>query len=225
MRHRREADLTVLLCITKRFSNGRRRDKGRVRITKKGVLSVSLVGKNIDAFCSRCQLTLAHIVLYEVGGVVRAVKCKTCGAEHRYHGPAPEKRRSVPAVRRSGAAPAVRPRTVRPADARQWEARNASTDTGCRRLGLQTDGTLREGRRDHPSELRPRLRRIDHGGRDGGPLPGGPETDGDEPSGNRSGLMFHIPFDSPLPYPKGHETSILSPRGKGRADFFRERGV
>jgi hypothetical protein len=87
---------------------------------------VSLVGKNIDAFCSRCQLTLAHIVLYEVGGVVRAVKCKTCGAEHRYHGPAPAKRHSIPALRRSGTASAARPRTVRPADARQWEARNAS---------------------------------------------------------------------------------------------------
>ena len=85
-----------------------------------------LVGKNIDAFCMRCQLTLAHIVLYEVGGVVRAVKCKTCGAEHRYHGPAPEKRRFVPAVRQSGTAPAARPRTVRPADARLWEARNAA---------------------------------------------------------------------------------------------------
>ncbi len=85
-----------------------------------------LVGKNIDAFCSRCRLTLAHIVLYEVGGVVRAVKCKTCGTEHRYHGPAPEKRHSVPAVRQSGAALAVRLRTVRPADARQWEAQNTA---------------------------------------------------------------------------------------------------
>jgi hypothetical protein len=93
---------------------------------KEGGSNVSLVGKNIDAFCSRCQLTLAHIILYEVGGLVRGVKCKTCGAEHRYHGPAPEKRRSAPAVRRSGAAPATRPRTVRPADARLWESRNAS---------------------------------------------------------------------------------------------------
>lgn len=87
---------------------------------------MSLVGKNIDAFCSRCQLTLAHIVLYEVAGQVRAVKCKTCGAEHRYHGPAPEKRRSVPAVRRVGAGPAPRTRAVRPSDARQWEARNSA---------------------------------------------------------------------------------------------------
>jgi hypothetical protein len=87
---------------------------------------VSLVGTNVDAFCSRCRLILAHIVLYEVGGVVRGVKCKTCGVEHRYHGPVPEKRRFVPAVRRSGAGSAVQPRTVRPADLRQWEARNAA---------------------------------------------------------------------------------------------------
>jgi len=93
---------------------------------KEGGSSVSLVGKNIDAFCSRCQLSLAHIILYEVGGMVRGVQCKTCGTEHRYHGPAPEKRCSIPAVRRNGAGSAPRPRTVRPADVRQWEARNAA---------------------------------------------------------------------------------------------------
>ena len=94
---------------------------------KEGGSSVSLVGKNIDAFCLRCQLTMAHIVLYEVGGQVRGVKCKTCGAEHRYHGPTPEKRRFAPAVRRNGGgAAAPRPKVVRPADARQWEARNAA---------------------------------------------------------------------------------------------------
>ena len=87
---------------------------------------MSLVGKNVDAFCSRCRLILAHIVLYEVGGLVRRVMCKTCGAEHRYHGPEPEKRRFVPAVRRSGTDSAIQPRTVRPADLRQWEARNAA---------------------------------------------------------------------------------------------------
>ena len=88
---------------------------------------MSLVGKNIDAFCSRCGFTLAHIVLYEVGGVVRAVKCKTCGAERRYHGPTPEKRRLAPAVRLNGSgATAPRQKAVRPADARQWEAQNAA---------------------------------------------------------------------------------------------------
>ncbi len=88
---------------------------------------MSLVGKNIDALCSRCGFTLAHIVLYEVGGVIRAVKCKTCGAEHRYHGPTPEKRRVAAAVRLNGSgAAAPRPKAVRPADLKQWEARTAS---------------------------------------------------------------------------------------------------
>jgi hypothetical protein len=87
-----------------------------------------LVGKNIDAFCSRCQLTLAHIVLYEVAGAVQRVKCKTCGAEHRYRGPTPARKRDVPAERRPGArpTPSATPRPVRPADARQWEARSTA---------------------------------------------------------------------------------------------------
>ena len=87
---------------------------------------MSLVGKNIDAFCSHCKLQLAHIVLYEVGGAVHGVKCKTCGSEHRYHGPRPEKRREVPSGRRPGNDSAKMQRTVRPVDSRQWEARNAS---------------------------------------------------------------------------------------------------
>jgi hypothetical protein len=93
----------------------------------KGVFHLSLVGKNIDAFCSRCQLTLAHIVLYEVGGAVHGVKCKTCGSEHRYHGPKPEKRREVPAERRPGRESTKMQRPVRPVDTRLWDQRNAST--------------------------------------------------------------------------------------------------
>jgi hypothetical protein len=89
---------------------------------------VSMVGKNIDAFCSRCGLTLAHICLYEVGGAVRGVKCKTCGVEHLYRGPKPQKKRDVAEERRSrigGAAWPARP-AVRPIDARQWELKNAA---------------------------------------------------------------------------------------------------
>jgi hypothetical protein len=92
---------------------------------------VSLVGKNIDAFCLRCQLTLAHIVLYEVAGAVHGVKCKTCGAEHRYRGPKPERKREFPAERHGRvSAAAQRPggrSPVRPMDIRQWELRNAAT--------------------------------------------------------------------------------------------------
>ena len=93
-----------------------------------GSACVSLVGKNIDSFCSRCGFTLAHIILYEVAGRIQGVQCKTCGAQHRYHGPAPERKPSIPAERRgrlAGAAP--RPKPVRPADERRWQQRNAET--------------------------------------------------------------------------------------------------
>jgi hypothetical protein len=85
-----------------------------------------MVGKNIDAFCARCGLTLVHIVLYEVGGAVQGVKCKTCRAEHRYHGPKPGRQRDIAAERRLAKETARAPRPVRPADARLWEQRNAA---------------------------------------------------------------------------------------------------
>jgi hypothetical protein len=89
---------------------------------------VSLIGKNIDAFCSRCGLLLAHIVLYEVAGRIQGVQCKTCGAQHRYRGPAPERKPSIPAERRGGVGRAApRPKPVHPADERRWQQRNAAT--------------------------------------------------------------------------------------------------
>ena len=87
---------------------------------------MSMVGKNIDAFCSRCGLTLAHIVLYEVAGAVQGVKCKTCKAEHRYHGQKPGTQKNIAAERRGARAPGKTPQPVRPADARLWEQRNAA---------------------------------------------------------------------------------------------------
>lgn len=42
------------------------------------------VGDNIDAYCLKCKLLLAHVILFKVDGVVSRVKCKTCGAEHKY---------------------------------------------------------------------------------------------------------------------------------------------
>ncbi|MHB8770281.1 MAG: hypothetical protein ACYC7J_04730 [Syntrophales bacterium] len=87
---------------------------------------MSMVGKNIDAFCSRCGFTLAHIVLYEVGGTVQGVQCKTCGAQHRYRGARTGGSRDIAAERRrSREAPRQRP-PVRPADSRVWEQRSAA---------------------------------------------------------------------------------------------------
>jgi len=66
---------------------------------------MSSVGKNVDALCTRCGLVLAHIVLYEVGGIIARVKCKTCGTEHKYRGAKTRDRKSDPAgdrLRRPG---------------------------------------------------------------------------------------------------------------------------
>lgn len=51
---------------------------------------MSSVGDLIDAYCLRCKLTLSHVVMYESGGTIDKVKCRTCGAEHKYRGPKPE---------------------------------------------------------------------------------------------------------------------------------------
>ena len=53
---------------------------------------MSLVGKIIDAFCPRCKLMLAHVVLSEMTGTVSRVECKTCGAQHLYRRRAAERK-------------------------------------------------------------------------------------------------------------------------------------
>ncbi|BDG06701.1 hypothetical protein [Anaeromyxobacter oryzae] len=45
------------------------------------------VGGEVDAFCTKCQLTLAHTVHAVVSGRPVKVECNTCHAVHRYKGP------------------------------------------------------------------------------------------------------------------------------------------
>lgn len=42
------------------------------------------VGKNIDAWCGRCKLDLAHVIVAMVGTRPVQVTCNTCGATHGY---------------------------------------------------------------------------------------------------------------------------------------------
>jgi hypothetical protein len=46
------------------------------------------VGGEVDAFCTKCELTLAHTVHAVVAGKPVKVECNTCHAVHRYRGPA-----------------------------------------------------------------------------------------------------------------------------------------
>ena len=84
---------------------------------------MSMVGKNVDALCTRCGLTLAHIVLYEVGGVIARVKCKTCGTEHKYRGAKVRDRKGETGgdrTRRTGTRAAEESRQAEAVETQRW---------------------------------------------------------------------------------------------------------
>ena len=90
------------------------------------------VGENIDAYCLKCKLVLAHLVLFKVDGVVSRVKCNTCGAEHKYRGTMPGAKKTS-AVRTPGAVRAKKPVaakvTVNDAPL-QWDLKNRNMPAG-----------------------------------------------------------------------------------------------
>jgi hypothetical protein len=54
------------------------------------------VGGDVDAWCNRCQLVLAHTIHAIVDGKIRRVHCNTCKQQHAYRSHAPgEKRKEV----------------------------------------------------------------------------------------------------------------------------------
>ncbi len=47
------------------------------------------VGGEIDAFCTKCDLNLAHTIVAMIGPKVVKVKCNTCGSDHQFRGEQP----------------------------------------------------------------------------------------------------------------------------------------
>lgn len=102
---------------------------------------MSKVGQNIDAYCLKCKLVLAHIVLYEVDGAVSKVKCKTCGAEHKYRGvkpSAPKGAAKEKSAKERWSRTQTGKKTVDPAPIR-WETqhRNLDPDTAVKPYRIQ----------------------------------------------------------------------------------------
>lgn len=92
---------------------------------------MSRAGDYIDAFCPKCELLLAHIVLFELNGKVSRVQCRTCRTEHKYRGGKPEpKRRSVTSRSSSSAVVKSASRAVNMIDLQRWQEKNASLSTG-----------------------------------------------------------------------------------------------
>src|SRR5271165_2684109 len=42
------------------------------------------VGGEVDSFCGKCKMVLAHTVLAMVGTSIARVRCNTCGSDHAF---------------------------------------------------------------------------------------------------------------------------------------------
>ena len=66
---------------------------------------MSKVGGEVDSFCSKCELVLAHTVIAMVGLKPVRVKCNTCQGEHKFR-PAPGSAPTASVAARKAARPA-----------------------------------------------------------------------------------------------------------------------
>jgi hypothetical protein len=93
---------------------------------------VSVIGENIDAYCLKCKLALAHVIMSKVGNKVSKVKCNTCGAEHKYRAEKPVPKKSAvdrPPTLKEGIARRAAAAKVQANNApMQWDLRNRSMD-------------------------------------------------------------------------------------------------
>ena len=48
-----------------------------------------VTGTDIEAYCTKCKMVLAHVVVAMLGAKPRRVKCHTCGGEHNYRAEKP----------------------------------------------------------------------------------------------------------------------------------------
>lgn len=52
-------------------------------------MSKTAVGSEIEAYCTKCKLVLAHTVISMDGAKPRRVRCNTCNGEHNYRAAKP----------------------------------------------------------------------------------------------------------------------------------------
>jgi hypothetical protein len=69
-------------------------------------MTTAKVGKDIDSWCTKCKLVLAHTVEAMANGKVTRVHCNTCGGQHAYRATAPGQKA---ATRRRSSADAPAP--------------------------------------------------------------------------------------------------------------------
>jgi hypothetical protein len=74
------------------------------------------IAKNIDGWCTRCKLVLAHTIEAMVGGKITRVHCNSCGGQHAY--------RKGPPAAPAAATRVSRSRTAAPADKKEAKSQN-----------------------------------------------------------------------------------------------------
>ncbi len=93
---------------------------------------MSAIGENIDAYCLKCKLVLAHVIMFKAGSAVSKVKCNTCGAEHKYRPEKPATKKTAvsrpPTLKESIAKRAAAARVEANNAPMQWDLRNRSMD-------------------------------------------------------------------------------------------------
>lgn len=75
-------------------------------------MTQATVGKNVDGWCARCKLMLAHTIEAIVNDKITRTHCNTCGAQHAHRKNAPgtaaaRKRTATGRGRSTSAAPVV----------------------------------------------------------------------------------------------------------------------
>jgi hypothetical protein len=53
------------------------------------------VGNDVEAYCTKCKMVLAHVVVAMQGLKPRRVKCNTCNGEHNYRAEKPVPKTAV----------------------------------------------------------------------------------------------------------------------------------
>jgi len=79
-----------------------------------------VAGSEVDAYCTKCKLVLAHTVVVMKGAKPSRVKCNTCDGEHNYRAEKPvAKTTAKPAAKKEKEKAAKKPSTRKPKQS--WE--------------------------------------------------------------------------------------------------------
>ena len=72
-------------------------------------MKTPIVGKDVDSWCTRCKLVLAHTIEAVVNGKITRVHCNTCHGQHAYRASAPGATGATRARKSSSSARAAGP--------------------------------------------------------------------------------------------------------------------